>query len=115
MVTPWPVLPRGYVPVDPDEQSVRREKGTDKRFTKRRAKTTAEVTGIYTPDGVLFRVEHEVMGGWFDLNGYWCRRDAKGKVKVFRGPPRKVIKMLRPAQQKELDRVRLNARRNGKR
>lgn len=108
----YPVLPPEYVNFDPLELSVRKEKGGDERTepAKRRIKSTAEVTDVYTHDGVLFRVG----SGWFDLNGYWCRKIGK-KVHVWRSAPRKVMYELKKAQREELDRVRLNARRNQKR
>lgn len=101
--------------VDPDEISVRREKGTDKRSApeKRRVKSTAEVTGVYVAVGVLFRVEGKSFRGWFDTNGFWCQRDAKGNTRVYRGAPRRVMYEVTKQQRLELDRVRLNARRHG--
>lgn len=72
------------------------------------------------PRGCLFKVK----GGFFDLDGYWVRimggwRNGKhggGKsyeYEVRRGAPRAVNRLLSKEQRRELERVRLQARRKG--
>jgi len=105
----YPTLPANYVRVDPSEPHHRRIKGK----SGTRVKYQAVVDRV--PREVLFTVESKMYNGWFDLDGYWCKKDSKGKVTVMRGPPKKVISLLKPEQRKELERVRLQARRNGMR
>jgi hypothetical protein len=59
------------------------------------------------PRGCLFKVA----GGFFDLDGYWCVPKADHYTEVRRGSSKKIMRLLTPAQKKELARVRLNARR----
>ncbi len=62
------------------------------------------------PNGCLIKVK----GGFFDLDGFWCFR-REGNYVVERNAPPKMMKLLNADQKKELNRVRLNARRNGSR
>lgn len=63
------------------------------------------------PDGCLFRVKGTP--GFFDLRGFWCLPKADGKIKVTRGAPKAVMRLLTQDQRRALERVRLNARRHG--
>jgi hypothetical protein len=63
-----------------------------------------------TPDGCAFKLR---MGGWFDLQGYWCKPGFDGAVIVRRGAPKDIMKLLTSPQKKELARLRLQARRHG--
>ena len=62
------------------------------------------------PNGCLFKVK----GGFFDLDGYWCVKRG-GNFIVERTAPKKMMALLNEDQKKELNRVRLNARRHGSR
>lgn len=70
-------------------------------------KPTAHVDRL--PEGKLF----SVAGGWFDRYGYWCVPLADGQVRVTRGAPRKINRLLSKEQRRELERARLQARRKG--
>lgn len=63
------------------------------------------------PRGCLFEVRGT--NGFFDLDGYWCVRKSGHRVEVRRGSPKRILRLLSPVQRKELDRVRLAARRAG--
>ena len=62
------------------------------------------------PNGCLFKVK----GGFFDLDGFWCVKRG-GNYVVERSAPKKMMAQLDKNQKKELNRVRLNARRHGSR
>ena len=61
------------------------------------------------PNGCLFRIA----GGFFDKDGYWCRRKSNHEVEVNRTSSRRIMKMLTAEQKDELLRVRNRAKRNG--
>jgi hypothetical protein len=46
-----------------------------------------------SPDGCAFKLR---MGGWFDLQGYWCKPGFDGAVIVRRGAPKDIMKLLTP-------------------
>jgi len=61
------------------------------------------------PNGCLFKIG----GGFFDKDGYWCRRLTGHEVEVSRNSPRRIMKLLTEEQKNELLRVRNKAKRNG--
>ena len=80
--------------------------------TKHEANTVAESLQKIVdklPNGCLFRVS----GGFFDKDGYWCRRKADHIVEINRNSPRRIMKLLSVEQKEELLRVRNRAKRNG--
>lgn len=106
-----PVLPEGYR--NPAEIEAEEVATPEHRKTKgkKRVKDTAIVDRL--PEGCLFRVELKAARGFFDLLGYWVTWKSRHEFIVRRGAPRFVMKQLTPLQRKELERVRLNARRQG--
>lgn len=65
------------------------------------------------PRGCLFKVETGLARGYFDLDGYWCLHKGGKEYEVMRGAPRFVNAALTDRQRRELEKARLNARRNG--
>lgn len=61
------------------------------------------------PRGMLFRIGP----GFFDLDGFWCIPKHDGSVEVRRGCSKEQMRRLTDRQRKDVERVRLNARRNG--
>ena len=61
------------------------------------------------PRGMLFRIGV----GFFDLDGFWCIPKADKSVEVRRGCSKEQMRRLSDHQRREVERVRLNARRNG--
>lgn len=73
-------------------------------------RTVEQVIERQKPNGCLFKVK----GGFFDLDGFWCVK-RNGNYIVERNAPKKMMMLLDEGQKKELNRVRLNARRHGSR
>lgn len=75
----------------------------------RRAAYRERVEGYTPTKRALFRVRH----GWFDLNGYWCVPGHGKTVKVWRGAPAEVNKILTDEQARILHNARQKARKKG--
>jgi hypothetical protein len=99
---------------DPDPEPSHRQKGVTLEGNAKkgaRAGLTNAVVLDRQPRGCAFKVGG--LGGWFDLDGYWCVPGFDGAVTVRRGSPKAILKLMTPPQKKELARIRLQARRHG--